>query len=86
MGDIPGRLELIPETFDRLLVCGDFMLYELKGDFRIDFVIEDLVDLSHPPFAELLDDLVAAGKYRARGEFLLGWFESFCKRGLDNAA
>ena len=75
--DLPGQLELVRETLDRLSVRGDFGLDELEGDLLLDLGVEDFIDPAHPAFAQLFDDLVAAGEGRAGGEFFDTEFEEF---------
>ena len=77
VGDLPGQLELVVEPFDRLLVGGDLRPDELEGDFLIELLVENPVDLAHAAVAQFLDDLVAAGEGRARGQFF-----KRCLKGL----
>ena len=42
----------------------------LEGDLFSDLGIDRLIDPAHTAVADLLDDLVAFGKYRAHGQFL----------------
>jgi len=73
--DFPGGLQLVPEAFDDPRVRGDRLLEELEGDFLADLPVEGPVDAAHPARAQLLDDLVAAGKDDPPGQGVAGDLE-----------
>lgn len=75
MGDLAGRLDLVTEAFDHPLLCRDLRLDELEGDFLVKLGVLGPVDASHTPDAQLLNDLVAAGKDHPPGEFSGAGFE-----------
>ena len=68
VGDLPGDLELVLETLDGLVVDADLRPDELQGQDLADLAVVGLEDLAHPPLAERLDDLVAAGEEVAAGD------------------
>ena len=77
MGDPAGEFELVPKTLQSASVGGDLWLEDLEGDLFVDLLVEDPVDLAHPPFAQLFDDLEPAGKGAASGEIQGGGLEGF---------
>ena len=76
VGDHPGGLQLVAEAFDRFFIRSDLGLDELEGDFLLDLLILDPVDLTHSALSQLLDDLVTPGKSRSAGQFFCGSFQS----------
>jgi hypothetical protein len=81
VGNFAGQLELIPEALDDPLVLHDLRLQNLERHDFFDLFIKDFIDAPHPPFAQVLDDLVPLGKCFADGELFQGNPESLCVRG-----
>ncbi len=80
VGDGPSETELAPEALDRVGVRGNLGLKELQGKLFPDLGIEDLVDAAHAAPPQLLDDLIAAGEGRARGQLADGGDQGFRHR------
>jgi len=68
MPDLSGKFQLVPEALDGLFIGGYIRLEKFERHLFFDLGIEDLIDLAHSALAQLLDNLVAAGKGRAGGE------------------
>jgi hypothetical protein len=62
MRDFSGQLQLIPEALDGLFIGRDLGFEDLNGNLFVDFLIDNLIDRSHPAPADLLDDLVSSSK------------------------
>ena len=82
VGDPTGGLQLVPEPLNDLLVYRYLGLDEFEGDLLMDLGIFSTVDLAHPPPAELLDDLVAAGEKNPPGKIFDRRFHGLGECGL----
>ncbi|MBA7681804.1 hypothetical protein ES703_90144 [subsurface metagenome] len=78
--DLPGKLQLVPKTLDRLFIRSDLRFEELEGNLLVDFFIQHLVDLPHTSSAQLLDHLEPPRKNRPCLQFYRSCLESFCWR------
>ena len=57
------------EAGEPLQVLCKYLRQNLNGHLPAQSLIEGAIDLTHPAFPELLDDLVATGQSRAVPEF-----------------
>jgi len=73
--------QLVPESFDRVLIGRDLWLDELYGDFCLDFFIEGLVDRARAFFTRLFDDLATAAKVEPVVRSCLGWMSVSAREG-----
>jgi len=80
--NLAGQFEFIGEPLDALPVGSDFWLDQFEGDFFFDLGVKNFIDPPHPSFSELFDNLIAAGKGAAGGQFFNGCLESL--RGRNN--
>ncbi len=58
VGDPPGELQFVAESGDRVLVCSHFGFEDFKGHIFLDLGVENFINKTHSPLAELLDDVV----------------------------
>jgi hypothetical protein len=64
-----GRLGFTLESLQRLAVPGQRLGQELQGNWAFEPGVLGLIHYAHSALAQLFDDLIAAGKDRAGGEF-----------------
>ncbi len=72
VGDLAGVLELVLEALDGRGVEPDLGLDDLEGHDLLQLLVEGLIDRAHAAFAQLLDDLVAAGEQGAPDQVVEG--------------
>jgi hypothetical protein len=65
VADLARQPELVVEALEGGAVGGDLRPDKLQGDLFVELFIQGAVDSPHPAMAQLLDDLVAAGKEAA---------------------
>jgi hypothetical protein len=78
VGDPSRKFQLIPESFNRLFVGGNFRVQELKGHLLLNLFVQDFVDLSHAAATQFFDNLVSSGVEGSLGQFSERKLESLC--------
>jgi hypothetical protein len=70
VGDLPLRLDLVPEAFNCPLIGRVLRTDELEGHFLFDLLVEGPIHPANAPGPQLLDDLVAAGEQGSPRELI----------------